>query len=251
MTGAGPIRSGKPVPTGRATLWKLNHVNPQESLPSAEPNPCLGPGNNCWTPERLELKAWLERNAASLAELYEGAIHILFENRTPGYTRFVGHAVREIRNRLPFVISGSTSAEQLQYKNRLDTIVEICNQSGFPTDGTLPVASVSNSPEPEPTNCSLPLELARSIAELISDHEKARERPWDAAKRLFIGLRPENQRFVDTLRPAITQWLGNNLPVAGTTALFEYRPGKSPNLGRPYELDLHDTPKLPWHELCQ
>lgn len=172
--------------------------------PKAEPMsaPC------CWTAQRLELKAWLVRNAPSLAELYEGAVSILFEHRLPGYTRLVGHAVREIRNRLPDVISGSTSAEQLQYKNRLDKIVEICERTGFPTYGTLPVtAPVSDSVGPKPANCSLPLELAHSFSELIRDHENARERPWDAATRLFIGLRPENQKSIDALRPAIAQWL--------------------------------------------
>jgi hypothetical protein len=183
-------------------------MNPDEPRPSHGPDAGLASGEGCWTPERLELKAWLGRNAPSLAELYEGAVRLLFELRVPGYTRFVGHAIREIRNRLPSVISGSTSGEQLQYKNRLDEIVRICKKSGFPTDGTLPiVGSVPNPVELRPTNFGLPLELAHSFAELIGDHEKARERPRDTAKRLFIGLRPENQKFVDTLRPVITQWL--------------------------------------------
>jgi hypothetical protein len=189
-------------------LVKPNDVNPDESHPCLGPDAALPSGEGCWTRERLELKAWLGRNARSLAELYEGAVRLLFELRLPGYTRFVGHAVREIRNRLPSVISGSTSGEQLQYKNRLDEIIKICKKSGFPTDGTLPVvASVPNPVESRPTNCVLPFELAHSFTELIGDHEKARERPRDTAKRLFIGLRPENQKFVDTLRPAITQWL--------------------------------------------
>lgn len=179
-------------------------------VPLSSPGPKVGPCpvTLCWTPERLELKAWLERNASSLAELYEGAVRLLFEFKLPGYTRFVGDAVREIRNRLPFVISGSTSGEQLQYKNRLDEMIKICKKSGFPTDGSLPtVASASNPVEPRPTDCVVPLELANCLVQLIGDHEKARERPVDTAKGLFIGLRPENQKFVDTVRPAITQWL--------------------------------------------
>jgi hypothetical protein len=55
-----------------------------------------------WTAERLRLKAWLTRDALSLAELYEGAVSLLGETRLPGYTRFVGHALREIGDRLPF-----------------------------------------------------------------------------------------------------------------------------------------------------
>jgi hypothetical protein len=51
----------------------------------------------CWTPRRRELREWLRRNAPSLAELYEGAVSLLFDVPIPGYTRFVAHAVREIR----------------------------------------------------------------------------------------------------------------------------------------------------------
>jgi hypothetical protein len=183
-------------------------VNTQESLPSPDLYAAYPPQSGCWTPQRQQLKQTLARFAPSLAELYEGAVFLLFQHRLAGYTRLVGHAVREIRNRLPSAISGSMSAEQVQYKNRFDSIIEICRQIGFPTDGTLPVAApVSDSVQPQAVNCSLPLELARPIFELVRDHESARERPKDAARRLFIGLRPENERFTDALRPAITQWL--------------------------------------------
>ena len=37
-----------------------------------------------WTPERLELKAWMTRYALSLAELYEGAVRLIFEIRLAG-----------------------------------------------------------------------------------------------------------------------------------------------------------------------
>ncbi len=60
----------------------------------------------------------MAREAPSLSELYEGAVCLLFENRLAGYTRFVGHAVREIRNRLPDAVSESQSAKQPSYKTR-------------------------------------------------------------------------------------------------------------------------------------
>jgi hypothetical protein len=78
--------------------------------------------SGCWTAKRLELKAWMAREAPSLSELYEGAVCLLFEKRLPGYTRFVAHAVREIRNRLPDMLSASQPVKQLHYKNRLDAI---------------------------------------------------------------------------------------------------------------------------------
>jgi hypothetical protein len=182
-------------------------VNTQETLPTPDFHPAYLAQANCWTQHRKQLKESLVRLAPSLAELYEGAIYILFCHRLPGYPRFIGHAVREIRNRLPSVISGSTSTEQLQYKNRLDQIAEICRRTGFPVDGTLPVVAPVPPVEPAARNYAVPLELARSFSELVRDHHNARERPIDAAQRLFLGSRPENQKFVNALRPTITQWL--------------------------------------------
>ena len=162
----------------------------------------------CWTRERLELKAWLTRNAPSLAELYEGAVRLLFELRLPGYSRFVAHAVREIGNGLPSAISGSTSRKQLPYKDRLDVIVEKWEKFGFPTDGTLAgLRPTSDWVGSRPADFVVPLKLIRLFAKLIADHAQTRERPIDAAEKLFIGIEPESRKFKDALRPTITQWL--------------------------------------------
>ena len=58
-----------------------------------------------WTPRRVDLRSWLQRNAPSLGELYVGAVLLVFGRPIPGRVRFVAHAVREIRNRLPDVVS--------------------------------------------------------------------------------------------------------------------------------------------------
>jgi hypothetical protein len=99
-------------------------MNPDEARSSPGSDPELPSGTACWTPDRLELKAWLTRNAPSLAELYEGAVYLFFERRIPGYTRLVAHALREIANRLPDAISGSASSKRLDYKSRLDALLE-------------------------------------------------------------------------------------------------------------------------------
>jgi hypothetical protein len=180
-------------------------MNPQEARSSPGSDPELPAGAACWTPERLALKAWLSRHAPSLAELYEGAVCLLFERRLAGYTRFVGHAVREIGNRLPDVIS-EVSTFQLQYKSRLDSILQKWKKAGLTTDGTFPaVTMASDSARSKDAQIALPLGLARSIATLIGDHEAARERPRERARRLFAGIRPEIQ--IDAVRPALTQWL--------------------------------------------
>lgn len=72
-----------------------------------------------WTEPRQELRAWFQRNAPSLGELYEGALRMFFAPEFPGRVRFVAHAVREIRNRLPDAIAGPKIGGTFQWINKL------------------------------------------------------------------------------------------------------------------------------------
>jgi len=162
----------------------------------------------CWTASRRDLRAWLRRDAPSLAELYEGAVVLLFDVTVPGYTRFVSHAVREIRNRLPDITSGTKSGGYLNYKARCDDLVVVWKKAGFATDGALPGSKMGDSPGAAiAEEAPLPREIVVMVASLVANHEAARERPMDAAIRLFEGVLPENQKFRDTLRPVAVQWL--------------------------------------------
>lgn len=165
-------------------------------------------GKAFWTPARLELRSWLQRNAPSLAELYEGAVRLTYESPLSGQVRFVSHAVREIRNRLPDVISGIKGGGQLQYKNRLDDLVKAWQNAGFSLEGSIPGLVVSTEPATLPSpDVTLPRHLFLRIATLIKDHETTRTKPEDAAIRLFEACAPENQQLRDTLRPVVLQWL--------------------------------------------
>ena len=100
------------------------------------------------TRERQELCAWMHRNnAASLAELYEGAVRLLFESKLPGRVRLISHAVREIRNRLPVVISGERSNSRLDYTSRVDQISNRWQRNGFRVDGSLPESCFQDKSE--------------------------------------------------------------------------------------------------------
>jgi len=163
----------------------------------------------CMTKQRLDLCAWMRRNnAASLAELYEGAAILLFESKLPGRVRLISHAVREIRNRLPDVISGTRASGRLDYKSRLDRINKKWARSGLRFDGSLPEVGFEphshNSPSPDVV---IGRDLFSEIATLVKDHEETRTKPLDTAIRLFEACAPENQRLRDTLRPIILQWL--------------------------------------------
>ncbi len=176
----------------------------------APADPPLPPGNGahdamaltpCWTPTRNEVKAWMHRNAPSLAELYEGAVTLLDDKPLPGRVRFIAHAVREIRNRLPDVVSGPTTKKhRLDYTSRLDDI------SRLPGAQTL-ITDLGGNTAPNSTTITIDRKLAKKVAELLEDHRTTRTKPLDAARRLFQGLAPENTPLRDTLTPILKQWL--------------------------------------------
>jgi hypothetical protein len=128
------------------------------------------------------------------------------ENTFPGRTRFVGHAVREIRNRLPDVIAGPKAGGTFQWKNRLDELVNDWQKAGFSLDGTLPI-KVTTQQKTSSGGVPIPRRLWERMAILIKDHVDTREKPEEAATRLFEGITPESQNLRDTLRPVILQWL--------------------------------------------
>lgn len=159
-----------------------------------------------WTAPRQELRAWFQRNAPSLGELYEGALRMVFDSQFPGRTRYVAHAVREIRNHLPDVIAGIRSGGPLPYVNRMDDIAEKWKKAGFALDGSSPT-SVTDKQSFLSADVPVPRHLFLKIASFVRDHMEAREKRSDAAFRLFGAISPENQQLRDTLRPAIHQWL--------------------------------------------
>jgi ribosomal protein L25 (general stress protein Ctc) len=158
-----------------------------------------------WNETRRELRAWFERNAPSLGELYEGALRMVFDEKFPGRVRFVSHAVREIRNRLPDVIAGYKS-EPLEYKNRLDEISKLWEKSGLPLDGAIPI-KVTGKELPLTTKVPIPIEVYRKVSKLIRDHIQTREKPKEAAQRLFQAIDPKNKDAEGILRPRIDHWI--------------------------------------------
>ncbi|HFC08360.1 MAG TPA: hypothetical protein ENJ54_00670 [Chloroflexi bacterium] len=161
-----------------------------------------------WTPLRRELRAWFRKEAPSLGELYEGALAMVFRENFPGRVRFVSHAVREIRNRLPDVIAGPKAEGQFQYKNRLNEILDVWGRHGLPLDGSLPPTEVTLSETlPDRNKIPIPRKVYKKIAKLVSDYERVREKRYETARRLFQAIDPNNSLSEETLRPRIIFWL--------------------------------------------
>jgi len=161
-----------------------------------------------WTEGRKDLRSWFTRNAPSLGELYEGALRILFsEIPFPGHVRFVAHAVREIRNRLPDVIAGPTQRPHVQYKNRMDQLCKEWEKWNLPTDGSLPISVSEGESLPGARDIPIPVSVYLEVARLVRDHKGARETRRDAARRLFEAIDPNNQMAEALLRPRIDHWI--------------------------------------------
>lgn len=163
-----------------------------------------------WTHARLELVAWFDRNGAtSLAELYRGAVELIYETPLAGRTRFVGHAVREIRNRLPGVITNSARVPRLDYVKRMDTIAKAWRDANLHL-GAMPTGEEFESPARDAMlreGVEIPRTLQRLIDELVADHLGVKETRAQAAERFFEVLAPENRDLRATLRPIVSNWM--------------------------------------------
>jgi hypothetical protein len=167
--------------------------------------PQLGEKDSHWTRSRRELVEWLTSLNPSVAELYQGAVELLFARPVPGFARFVSHAVREIRNRLPQEVSGLNSAGRLDYTSRMDVLSTLWKREAG-VDGKSP-----QSGDEQVGSAALGIvvskRMAKKIAALVDDHERARARPRDAAMRLFERVAPRNQKYRDSVRPVVLQWI--------------------------------------------
>jgi len=160
-----------------------------------------------WIPLRRELRSWFARNANSLGELYEGAVEMVFRDSFPGRVRFVSHAVREIRNRLPDVIAGPRAGGRLDYTNQVNDIKTAWEKYGLPLDGSLPIKVTQVDPLPSSNDVPIPLKVYKKVAKLVSDHARTHETRREAAERLFQAIDPNNSASEATLRPRVDHWL--------------------------------------------
>ena len=144
-----------------------------------------------WTPARVQVHRWLEDKSPPLAELYEGAVKLLFASRdVGGRLRFVAHAVREIRNRLPDAVEPGVR-KRLQYEAGVDHLKRSLAgvDLGAMLDGREPV---------------LPREAIESIQALLLQHNEVGERNIEAAHRLFSAATHSGRG--DFLRPLARSW---------------------------------------------
>jgi hypothetical protein len=147
-----------------------------------------------WTKTRQEIHYWLNLNTSSLANLYEGAVHLIFGIQIPGRLRFISHAVREIRNRLPDSIPKIT--ERLEYKNEVQNLADIWESNGFGLD-EIPLGR---------EEITINSQVFSKIQQLIKKHKAV---PHNNKKRTFLFFElciSENKLDQNILDPIVNHY---------------------------------------------
>jgi hypothetical protein len=128
-------------------------------------------------------------------------VELLYVRSVAGFTRFVAHGVRDIRNRLPDVVAGREGGH-FQWKNRLDQLEKVWLDGGLPLEG--PAPTTPEAPKAEGT--AVPPRVFREVQLTLREHSEARERPQQTAIRLWEGLGSAAEDK-SAIIPVINEWL--------------------------------------------
>jgi len=153
---------------------------------------------NYWNKKRVQLLGWFEKNAPSLGELYKSSLRSLYDASLPARFHMLGHAVREIRNRLPDLIEG-ISKLKIHYDDRLDKIIEALDKNNF---------DIINKelPNVKETEALIPVEAYKLLKELLNDHVHNRQKGRKKIIDFFIAMAPEDIELRKLYEKMISDW---------------------------------------------
>jgi hypothetical protein len=100
----------------------------------------------------------------------------------PGRLHFISHAIRDIADRLPFVLDGELRSNRVQYENQLDKVLGI-----WPFDRGAETFDGGARTTDDPPTIAIPRQAYRELNVLIHEHAQRRERP-DNFQLLFQSL---------------------------------------------------------------
>jgi hypothetical protein len=121
-----------------------------------------------FSPRRQELLQWFRTNAKPLSEAYDGALRLLDHVTFPGRVHFIAHAVRDIADRLAFVLDPHLDSSRVQYENEMDWIAD--NWSAIQT-----VEAADGEADTE--TVMIDYQVATRIDALVQAHRGRRQRP--------------------------------------------------------------------------
>jgi hypothetical protein len=132
---------------------------------------------------RQELLGFFQHDAIALASAYEGAVRLLAMPGFPGRLHFIAHALRDISNVLPSIVSGGTKASHVQYYQELNKIVD-----DWPYDAiTKGSFSDASSPQVLENGIRIPKRAYVVLNGLLQSHRAKAGAPT-AIERLYYGL---------------------------------------------------------------
>ena len=118
----------------------------------------------------------------------------------------------------PCAIDCAFRAERLKPASRLRFEGQVWRTIGLPRRidninriwmrvGLLPSDLTIAALPPIDPSVAVPREAATPVLELLRDHELARAKPMDTARRLFTSAAPENADVIETLEPVVQHWI--------------------------------------------
>ena len=161
-----------------------------------------------WTRQRVELRDALFEIAPYLAELYQGAVLLLYQCSIPGRARLIAHAVREIGNGLPEKMAGKSFPDRFDPTDELNIIVAEWAKCGFFSDGhpTIPDDARTDVIR-DKGPVEVPLSLFKKLSKLLKRHDQSRTSNREKTVELFKACDPQNPGQIELLVPVVQQWL--------------------------------------------
>lgn len=153
-----------------------------------------------WTSRRQEIHAWLQEQSSSLAELYQGAVSLMFEPQViPGRVKFISHAVREIRNRLP-----NETSSYLRYSEEIDQLISYWKNHDLPLEEI--EITISGGYTQQPTSLPdivIPRAVFLQIQTILQKHLSVPRTNRKKSEKFFQQCIPEAEEKIEVL---VKQW---------------------------------------------
>jgi hypothetical protein len=167
-------------------------------IPSDLPNPSDPYQHSGWTPRRQQVHDRLAGKAPPLAGLYASAVFLLHHPAWPGRHYLLGHAVREIGQRLPDFLD-PRRRPRAEMDAALQAFAAVWSGAGLPITETEPPASSTSLQEGDdstlaapsgpstPESLVLPTDVAQAASKLVGAHQQGSTNNFRKAASIILA----------------------------------------------------------------
>jgi hypothetical protein len=166
--------------------------------PSDLANPSHPYQHSGWTPRRQQVHDRLTGKAPPLAGLYASAVFLLHHPAWPGRHYLLGHAVREIGQRLPDFLDPRRRA-RAEVEAALQAFVAAWSGAGLQITETEPAAPPTSLQEGDdsalaapsgpsiPESLAIPADVAQAASRLVGAHQQASTNNYRKAASIILA----------------------------------------------------------------